>query len=158
VKSSSTHDQNRSTFVFLLKKRRKPRKRSTCAREVKDPQTTLSHCLTAMKRTILLRKPMSVLTHNTDTDTDTKHRHKRLFHFRKPKECERKPEDVSSTTWACSGQQNRSDLVLLGSPHFLFNICDFFSRSPSSEHQLQPSPLAPAPIRNGVSLVILVSS
>jgi len=61
AKSSSTHDY--ATLIFFEKKRRKIRRRSTFAREAEDPQTTLSHCLTSMKRATLLKKPMSLLTH-----------------------------------------------------------------------------------------------
>jgi len=39
-----------------------PKKRSTCAREVEDPPTTRSYCITAMKGSIVLREPLSLLT------------------------------------------------------------------------------------------------
>ena len=43
VKSSSTNDQSKATLV-LVKKKKTPEGESTCAREVEDPRTTLSHC------------------------------------------------------------------------------------------------------------------
>jgi len=61
VKSSSAHDRARQ-HLFFFKKKKKTLKESTCTREVEDPQTTFSHCLIAMKRAILLGKPMSLWT------------------------------------------------------------------------------------------------
>jgi len=45
-----------------IQKKKKPRRRSTCAREVEDLPTILFNCITAMEHFILLREPMSILT------------------------------------------------------------------------------------------------
>jgi hypothetical protein len=57
--------QSSTCLSTLKKEKEQTQRRSICAKEVEDIPTTLLHCITAItaiKRSILLREPMSLLT------------------------------------------------------------------------------------------------